>query len=838
MADPLSIATAMKAITPVTGMIEKCLAKYKDFHSFKKECTAFRSVLRELLVSLGEIQNDIRAGNCSGNTKLQRPMELLKSATVEGGRVLDECSSMSQFYFILKGEELMGKLGKASGDIKLGLDLLGLAGIQLQLSQRRMMDSAVSRLEQLIHQIVLTTVTSKQELADLIRTIQAELQQHAESQAAEKQRVVVGMLVEKGLVSDAQDYSDKLVELQQQAVSISQEKVVYSEASLDLVMQLTALQHKVEVEGRQGSEMLSAVRDGMTCPISSAVMKDPVTLVESGQTYDRESLCTSLLSYPNLEPATGERFDRPLSYTPNITVRKLIMAQHGDAHYQKHDDGYFKVQYEAKWKELVGPLPSVVVVVHEQGGPGSSIASEYAGSVLADPMSAAAAISVGGGGRNPGDLGGSNGAGAATPRGGCTESGAKNPVDKLGDSGETTHNDQFSSDPEDVEEAGKPEAGTAAGGTLQTFWRSRRVRWLVAGAVLAVLVIIVIVGVVVGVLKAGSPPTTPEKFNATLPPYTIESLQDPTSPQFRAYQWVTLSDQVPERDAPNDEATRIFRMTQRFAVATLLYSLGRDSWIEATVSECEWGNPTSGRNVKCNADLRVVVLAFQRAGVRDGSIPREIGLLTNLTSLDLFDNSLSSSAPTELGQLSALTYLDLHSNKLNSSIPTELGQLSALAVLRLDSNLLTAVIPTELGQLSALALLRLDSNLLTAAIPTELGRLSGLTYFDLGSNELTSSIPTDLGQLSAVTVVSLAYNSLTSSIPTELGQLSVLTLLNLDSNSLTSTIPTELGQLSNLDQLYLAQNLFTGSFPDALCLVRDIRIDCSEVACSCCSGCS
>jgi Leucine rich repeat/U-box domain len=556
----------------------------------------------------------------------------------------------------------------------------------------------------------------------------------------------------------------------------------------------------------------------MICPISLDVMRDPVFLVDSGKTYDRESLCTSLLHSPDLEPSIGQHFDRPLSYTPNIAVRKMIMELFGDAHYQKYDDDDFKVQYEAKWNELVGPLPSVVVVVHEQGGPGGSFTSEYAGSVLTDPTSAAI-IPRGGEGRDPCDLGGSSGAGAgaARPRGGCTESGAKSPGDKLGDSGEPTHNDTFSSDPEDVEEAGKPEAWTAVGGTLRTFWRSRRARWLVAGAVLVVLVIIVIVGVVVGVSKAGSPPTTEEKFNATLPPYTTESLQDPGSPQYRAYQWVTQSDQVPERDAPNDEETRLFRMTQRFAVATLLYSLGRDSWVEATVSECEWGNPTSGRNVKCNADLGVVLLDLKSAGVRDGSIPREIGLLTNLASLDLFDNSLSSSAPTELGQLSALTYLDLHSNKLNSSIPTELVQLSALALLRLDSNFLTALIPTELG------------------------RLSGLKYFDLGTNKLASSIPTELGQLSAVTVLSLAFNSLNSSIPTELGQLTALTLLNLYSNSLTATIPTELGQLSNLNRLNLEQNLFTGSLPSALCnveRVEPIKIDCSEVSCSCCSACN
>lgn len=38
-------------------------------------------------------------------------------------------------------------------------------------------------------------------------------------------------------------------------------------------------------------------------------MRDPVTVMESGLTYDRKSLCTSLLMYPDLEPGTNLSFD-------------------------------------------------------------------------------------------------------------------------------------------------------------------------------------------------------------------------------------------------------------------------------------------------------------------------------------------------------------------------------------------------------------------------------------------------------------------------------------------------------------------------------------------------
>jgi Leucine-rich repeat (LRR) protein len=120
----------------------------------------------------------------------------------------------------------------------------------------------------------------------------------------------------------------------------------------------------------------------------------------------------------------------------------------------------------------------------------------------------------------------------------------------------------------------------------------------------------------------------------------------------------------------------------------------------------------------------------------------------HLTALRLPYNKLRGSIPSELGNLSQLTYLRLDSNQFTGSIPSELGNLSQLTVLRLDSNRLTGSIPTELGNLSQLPALRLESNQLTGSIQTELGNLSQLTVLRLNSNQLTGSIPSELDKLS------------------------------------------------------------------------------------------
>ena len=79
-------------------------------------------------------------------------------------------------------------------------------------------------------------------------------------------------------------------------------------------------------------------------------------------------------------------------------------------------------------------------------------------------------------------------------------------------------------------------------------------------------------------------------------------------------------------------------------------------------------------------------------GTLTGSIPPEIGNLTNLTSLILINNQLTGSIPPELGNLTYLGSLDLSNNQLTGSIPLELGNLTNLTKLDLSNNQLLSLI--------------------------------------------------------------------------------------------------------------------------------------------------
>mmetsp|Transcript_20791 Transcript_20791/g.31308 ORF Transcript_20791/g.31308 Transcript_20791/m.31308 type:complete len:965 (+) Transcript_20791:157-3051(+) len=194
-----------------------------------------------------------------------------------------------------------------------------------------------------------------------------------------------------------------------------------------------------------------------------------------------------------------------------------------------------------------------------------------------------------------------------------------------------------------------------------------------------------------------------------------------------------------------------------------------------------------------------------------------LGLLTGLTFLtlgSLGDNSgamndLSGTIPTEIGSLTNLSGLSLRENtQLSGSIPSEIGLLTNLSFLDFYSNELAGAIPTNIGLLTGLKDLYLSQNSFTVGtIPTELGLLTALTYLEVFSSSLTRMIPSEIGLLTSINSILLNDNSLSGTIPTQIASLINLTFLTLDGNvkvrgeipaSLCSNFPTPVIVVDNV----------------------------------------
>ena len=184
--------------------------------------------------------------------------------------------------------------------------------------------------------------------------------------------------------------------------------------------------------------------------------------------------------------------------------------------------------------------------------------------------------------------------------------------------------------------------------------------------------------------------------------------------------------------------------TDRAALVALYDATGGANWTQNTNWKTD--RPLSEWfGVSTAADGRVIWLQLFRNNL-NGSIPRELGNLTNLVDLNLNINNLTGSIPRELGSLTNLVNLYLNENNLTGEIPRELGSLTNLENLQLSINNLTGEIPRELGSLTNLESLVLGGNNLTSEIPRELGSLTNLEHLDLRFNNLTGSIPRELAR--------------------------------------------------------------------------------------------
>jgi len=200
----------------------------------------------------------------------------------------------------------------------------------------------------------------------------------------------------------------------------------------------------------------------------------------------------------------------------------------------------------------------------------------------------------------------------------------------------------------------------------------------------------------------------------------------------------------------------------------------------------------------------------------EGAIPPEIGNLENLNTIQLYNNQLSDSIPAAIGDLDNIVWIELYRNNLTGPIPAAIGNLTGLTTLNLERNDLSGSIPSQIGNLVNLQSLSLAGNSLDGTIPVQIGNLTNLIALQLWGNDLSGEIPVEIGKLTKLNGLTLSSNQLTGSIPNEICNLTELTNINISSNQLTGTLPDSIGKLTGLIGLYLQKNKLIGTIPESM----------------------
>eukprot|EP00797_Seminavis_robusta_P000564 Sro1034_g233840.2 (557) ;mRNA; f:18722-20722 len=318
-----------------------------------------------------------------------------------------------------------------------------------------------------------------------------------------------------------------------------------------------------------------------------------------------------------------------------------------------------------------------------------------------------------------------------------------------------------------------------------------------------------------------------------LPEYTLRAMENPRSSQTKAYQW--LSHNI--KNSNNTQHLPLWRLKQRFALATFYYSTRGDHWVKNQgwldwdTNECNWEQIYSDWDpnaVYCGDAGQLVSLQFWSANNLDGTMPPEISLLCSSLETLIFsgNHQLQGNMPTEVGLLTRLTSFSLSATHLSGTLPTELGQLRSLGRLLISGSDFDGTLPTELGNLSKLTVLLSDTVNISGSIPTEILRLSDLKT--LGFSEcplldITPFLTEVVGNLHNLEMLGLGYGKTGgfTSIPSEIGKLTNLVYLVFSELQLNGTIPSEMGLLTKL--LGLAKQLNLRHFTKRV--IKDVKAE-------------
>jgi Leucine-rich repeat (LRR) protein len=197
-----------------------------------------------------------------------------------------------------------------------------------------------------------------------------------------------------------------------------------------------------------------------------------------------------------------------------------------------------------------------------------------------------------------------------------------------------------------------------------------------------------------------------------------------------------------------------------------------------------------------------------------GTIPVEIGSITECTNINLTSNKLTGPIPSQIGNLSKLASLTLSFNNLTGEIPQSVGNCNRLRLLLLNNNMLEGSMPSTIGNLSLLERLSVASNLMTGTFPGIISSITTLKSINLSNNSFSGSLPSDLGNLTALTDFLIANNQFSGAFPESISAWTQLNMFSIDNNLFEGAVPGGIGAFTNLIILNLDNNRFTSLPPE------------------------
>ncbi|KAK7270564.1 hypothetical protein RIF29_23796 [Crotalaria pallida] len=200
-----------------------------------------------------------------------------------------------------------------------------------------------------------------------------------------------------------------------------------------------------------------------------------------------------------------------------------------------------------------------------------------------------------------------------------------------------------------------------------------------------------------------------------------------------------------------------------------------------------------------------------------GSLPYELGLLTDLALFHINSNRFCGSLPYSFTYLNLLHELDISNNQFSGPFPEAVLCLnSSLKYLDIRFNNFQGNVPSRLFDLKLDALF-INNNNFQFSLPENFGNIPASVVV-LANNDLKGCFPSSLSKMKETLNEIIVMNSgLKGCLPSEIGKLEKVTVFDVSFNNLVGELPESIGGMKSLEQLNVKHNKLSGAIPESIC---------------------
>ncbi|XLR65055.1 hypothetical protein S83_015727 [Arachis hypogaea] len=211
-----------------------------------------------------------------------------------------------------------------------------------------------------------------------------------------------------------------------------------------------------------------------------------------------------------------------------------------------------------------------------------------------------------------------------------------------------------------------------------------------------------------------------------------------------------------------------------------------------------------------------------------GSLPEDLGLLTDLDFFHINSNRFTGPLPENFTKLAYLYELDISFNQFSGPFPQVVLAIPSLRYLDIRFNNFAGDVPSSLFDLKLDALF-INNNKFQFSLPQNFGN-SPVSVMILSNNDIKGSIPSSVAKMKdTLNEIIISNTGLTGPLPQEIGYLDKVTVFDVSFNRLEGELPGTMQGMKSLEQLVLKHNNFSGVVPTSICMLPKLKhFDCSN----------